>query len=363
MKFPADVCVWKNPDETAFPRGNSLPQKPASGRMARADGSHSDAQFAAAALHSAGMCGFVCSLDTDELIWGAPDEAASFFPPGPAPSTLPQFLRRIDDRDRPAFEHNVQRAWRERGQFSARIRVEGTEAGREAWIALSGRAILQDGELALAGVLYRLSEGESHEEDLRALIKELNHRVKNILISIGAIAAQSIKPGESLESYVDHLRGRIRALSSVHDILTRSNWRGVPLSAVVKGEIAVAAEAQPSNVTIRGEELLLKPRAGQSLALAIHELTANSVRFGALSWRGGNITIGWEGPNEIRPALVVTWEETGFGPLPKAREPGFGSVVLKELLPQEIDAAVSYEMSHNLVRCIIVAPAEWLCKA
>jgi two-component sensor histidine kinase len=329
--------------------------------MARADGPPGGIELATTALRAAGMAGWLCVPDTGEMAWSIPGEAPACLGPGLPPSTLSELVQRIDERDRAAFELSLRRAWKMRAPLFASARLRG--AADEFWIAMKGETIPHDSGFALTGVLYALANGERHAEHLKALIKELNHRVKNILISIGAIAAQSIKPGQSLENYVDHLRGRIRALSSVHDILVGAGGRGVPLRKVAEGEIAIAADEPGGNISILGEDILLKPRAGQCFALALHELTANSVKFGALSWRGGRIAIGWEAPTETRPAMVLTWEETGFGPLPKERTPSFGSVVLKELLPQEIDAAVSYEVTHNLVRCIVVAPAEWIVKS
>lgn len=316
------------------------------------------------ALEGSGMVAWTYEPARDWITFGAMHPSVETFA-GAAGSLrsgpLPQFLSSIDSRDRPVVECGLQKALAGNSPRKLRFRFAGAAGDR--WMCLQCGKPPDGGEAtktSLFGVLHPSFE-EAHVYDLEPILSSISHRTKNLLISIDAIAGQSAKPRDSLANYVEHLRGRIRALSCVYDLLDKSAWRGASIRDLVSGELALVAQEDAVRAVISGPNLLLKPRAAQSLGLAFHELSVNAVTFGALSNGEGQTSVRWTRTAGVDSPVTVTWHETGL-PASKRSETakGFGHLVLDELLPQELDAEVSYRIGPTAVRCDIALPPEWL---
>jgi two-component sensor histidine kinase len=198
------------------------------------------------------------------------------------------------------------------------------------------------------------------EDQQRILVSELDHRVKNVLATVSAVAAQTLDASPSMEHFVAALDGRIRSMAATHEILSERHWQGIPLAELIRRELSPYANG--SNTKFDGPEVMLTADAGQAMAMVFHELVTNAAKHGALSARKGSVSVGWHWlPNgKAHDRLVIEWQETG-GPVVEAPSKfGYGTSVIGELVPHELGGTVDFALTTNGARCKFEIPAEWL---
>jgi PAS domain S-box-containing protein len=212
--------------------------------------------------------------------------------------------------------------------------------------------------VGLAGVAVDVTRRKQDEAHFRLLLRELTHRSKNLLAVIQAMARQSARHAGSMDAFLRQFAGRLQSLASAHDLLVRESWHGVSVAELVRAQLAAFSQPEAGRIELKGPVIVLKPAAAQSLGLALHELTANAARFGALSVPEGKVAIAWTreraGEDE---QLVLDWNEQ-FGPPVKApRKKGFGSTAIERQLAHALDAEVSLNFNREGLRCRIAIPA------
>src|SRR5581483_2921408 len=181
---------------------------------------------------------------------------------------------------------------------------------------------LQTANDALAAQADELRASSRHKENL---ILELNHRVKNILSVIIAVASRTLAGADAAAKFRDILVARLHALARTHDLLTQSEWQGVSLPALLKAEL----EPFSGRYSIDGPDLILSAKGAQNFGMAVHELATNASKYGALSNDRGTVRIEWRivmSDGERR--LVFDWREAGGPPVEAPRRQGFGTVLL-----------------------------------
>ena len=214
--------------------------------------------------------------------------------------------------------------------------------------AIIGDALTQ----AAAAVEDRARERERTLEQRRLLINELNHRVKNTLAVVQSIAVQSLGRATALVGARDALTNRLGALAQAHDVLTRENWEGAELREVAR--VAVAPLGSDEQISIGGPQVRLTPALSVSLALALHELGTNALKYGALSRSGGHVDIAWEvvEKGDAR-RLSLRWAESGGPPVQHPTREGFGTRLVRRSLEAELDASVSLDFAPDGVVCVM----------
>jgi PAS domain S-box-containing protein len=192
----------------------------------------------------------------------------------------------------------------------------------------------------------------------RTLMHELNHRVKNILATVQAIARQSFRSGPLDSRARETFEGRLQALSRAHDLLTRENWDGAEMAAIVA---QVLAPYQRQRFEIGGPELRLPPRMALALTLALHELATNAAKYGALSAPSGRVTITWTVRPGTPPGLALRWQERGGPQVSPPTQKGFGSRLIERSLAMELAGEVHISYDPAGIVCDVSAPmpAEW----
>jgi two-component sensor histidine kinase len=198
--------------------------------------------------------------------------------------------------------------------------------------------------------------GEEHQ---RLLINELNHRVKNTLATVQAIAHQTFRHDHTAST--DVFEARLLALSKAHDLLTRESWEGADLGEVVEGAIAPFRRTDGARFRVTGQRVWLPPRTALAIAMALHELCTNAAKYGALSVPSGQIVIAWEASGTHPIDLEMRWEERG-GPVVKApARKGFGTRLIERALTSELngEVALRYEPTGIVwtVRAHLDSPA------
>jgi two-component sensor histidine kinase len=190
------------------------------------------------------------------------------------------------------------------------------------------------------------------------LISELDHRVKNVLATVCSIIGQTRQGSTTFSEFVVGLDRRIRSLANTHDLLSRTRWHGVALAEIVQREFAPYG---PDNSDVRGPSVTLKAEAAQAVAMVLHELTTNAAKFGAFSKRSGRVLFKWWWQqNEVGPRLVIEWKEVGGPPVAEPSRPGYGSAVVRELIPFELDGTVDLAFAKDGLRCRLEIPADWV---
>lgn len=185
-----------------------------------------------------------------------------------------------------------------------------------------------------------VTERKVQEEHLRIVLRELAHRSKNLLAVIQGIARQTADSAHTTDEFVSRFNGRIFSLSRAHDVLTDADWRGARLFDLVRSQVALYASDRLDSVVLEGEDRFLRPNAAQYIGLALHELTTNAIKYGALSVQGGEVHVRFErsaaGPGLFR----LTWSEHQG---PAVREPkrgrSFGLMMLCQVVPAAVDGA------------------------
>ncbi|HEX5421064.1 MAG TPA: PAS domain S-box protein [Gammaproteobacteria bacterium] len=217
---------------------------------------------------------------------------------------------------------------------------------------------LRDSRGMLVGaskVARDIGERKRYEELQRLLFDELNHRVKNTLATIQAIASQSMRTSTSPKEFVTSFNGRVHALARAHDLLVQQNMKGAYLDDLVREQV-VLGFADDTRVRYSGPKLALDSRTAVQFALVLHELATNARKYGALSVPTGTLTVSWKiVPRGDGREMRLTWQESG---VPNVREPqsrGFGTTLIERSLEaNEGEASIRY--AEDGVVCEIRLP-------
>jgi two-component sensor histidine kinase len=153
--------------------------------------------------------------------------------------------------------------------------------------------------------------------------------------------------------------GRIQSMANAHRLLSRSHWQGVSLADLVRKELACVGEG---SATVEGPEVLLSPEATQSVAIVLHELVTNASKHGALATKRGRISVRWDWQRDSQAArrLWLEWVETGGWPVIPPGHAGYGTDVIRNLIPYELGGVVDLAFDTAGVRCRIELPSSAL---
>lgn len=220
----------------------------------------------------------------------------------------------------------------------------------------------KEGHIVGASKIARdFSERKRYERHRELLIQELNHRVKNTLASVQALAAQTFR-GSGMRDAVATFEARLLAMSRAHDVLTRQSWQGAGIREVVGDAVAAWAGKSSGRANFEGPDLSLRPAVALALAMALHELATNAVKYGALSNKKGRVAIHWWLSDDPRPCFRLRWLERD-GPAVHAPERrGFGSRLIEYGLARDLGGTVDLSFHEGGVECTIEAPLEEICE-
>jgi two-component sensor histidine kinase len=161
-------------------------------------------------------------------------------------------------------------------------------------------------------------------------MRELSHRSKNLLAIVLAIARQTSRNTKNFEEFEHRFNARIQALADAHDLLVERQWVGAALDDLVLAQLSAFGTER---VIASGEKVVLRAEAVQNVALALHELATNAVKYGSLSVPGGRVHIEWalRGDDADNSGIRLTWRETGGPPVKEPERKGFGRMVLERV--------------------------------
>jgi PAS domain S-box-containing protein len=204
----------------------------------------------------------------------------------------------------------------------------------------------------IVGVNIDVTERKRAEEHQRMLLAELDHRVKNVLATVSAVASRTQDASRSGADFATNLAGRIRSMAATHELLSGGQWRGVPLGELVRRELAPYLTG--NNTDLGGPDLTLRPEAAQALSMVLHELTTNAAKHGALSTDRGQVSVRWD---RTRAGVRMQWQEADGPPVRAPERCGYGTDVIRNLIPYELGGAVDLSFASAGVRCVLTIPA------
>ncbi len=238
---------------------------------------------------------------------------------------------------------------------AAEFRLRRSNGGFR-WVETLGLAHVE-GErdrraVSMVGTAQDITERKEREEKEHLLMREINHRAKNMLSVVAAIAHQTAarNPGDFIARFSE----RIQALSANLDLLVRNEWKGVEMEDLARAQLASFAGLIGSRIVVCGDKLRLNAASAQAVGLALHELATNAGKYGALSKDTGRLEIGWWTEGET---LTMIWTEHGGPSVPAPRRRGFGTVVMQEMAERSMDGKVDLEYAPSGVTWRLTCPA------
>lgn len=230
----------------------------------------------------------------------------------------------------------------------------------ELWIDAD---VAPDGQVrGIATTAVEITEQKRREQTLRVLLREVSHRSRNLLAIIQSIATQTGRHSSTVEQFLARFQGRLQSLASSQDLVTSSNWRGADLRELVLEQVSRYSATPEAAVQIEGERLWLNPNAALHVGLALHELVANSVSYGALSRPGGSVSLATrlEPDTAGHASLLLTWHEEIGRPATEGRTTEhakrFGSVALERVVPASLNGSASLEIGDGTLDYRLVIP-------
>jgi PAS domain S-box-containing protein len=215
--------------------------------------------------------------------------------------------------------------------------------------------------LRMIGVYIDVTERKEANDHKDLLIAELDHRVKNVLACVVAVAQHTRESATSVREFLDLFDGRIASLANTHTLLSRNRWQGVNLAELVGVELAPCMTN--GNALTEGPDIMLAAEAAQPIAIVLHELATNATKYGAFSTIHGRVSVRWQlnpDSNPLRQLVVLEWRETRGPPVTAPTVRGYGTSVIRDLIPYELGGSVDYTLSPEGVYCRLEIPAKWL---
>ncbi len=217
-------------------------------------------------------------------------------------------------------------------------------------IAVAGRRMF-------VGAVHDITKRRWNAERQTMLIAELDHRVKNVLARVAMLGASTRKGSTSIDEYVRSLNGRIQAMAAAHDLLSQCGWQNAGLGALVEKQLAPYATGE--NVTIKGEDFTLSAAEVQAVAMVLHELVTNAAKYGSLSIPHGRVCIRWDRVHlDADAKLLFEWCELNGPPVAAEIPSGYGTGLIRGLIPHELGGAVDLVFASDGVKCKIEIPLE-----
>jgi PAS domain S-box-containing protein len=260
-------------------------------------------------------------------------------------------------------ETTIDDAARGRSRYRVEYRYTRPHDGVTFWLLTMGYAMSRpDGSLSgITGVVLDVTERKRTEERQELLIRELHHRVKNTLATVQAIVGATARSAPSPEHFAAAFTGRVISLAKTHELLTEGAWQTAALQDMLERELKPYDDPMRPRITLEGPPVELATEEAVPLGMAIHELTTNAAKYGALSRPGGKLAVTWT----LEPAtdsasessvLRLSWVERGGPPAAPPQKLGFGSRLLNRVLTAQLQAQVEMRFPPEGFELSLSAP-------
>jgi len=242
----------------------------------------------------------------------------------------------------------IQHSWDTGEPWEETFPLRGAD-GKFRWFLSRALPVYdKEGELALwFGTNTDITDQKQHEEQIQFLMNEVNHRSKNMITLVQAIARQT---ASTHEDFMPRFSERMQSLASSQDLLVHSGWRGARVDEIVNSQLAHFKDLIGTRIFLKGPHVRLTSAAAQSLGMALHELATNAGKYGALSNDTGTVTIAWNVLRNGTGKFDITWSEEGGPPVTTPERRGFGSTVIEKMARIAFGQPVNLEFLPEGVR-------------
>ena len=264
----------------------------------------------------------------------------------------------------PDDQETARSAWQEahaRGEFHADLRIR-SRAGTIKWFQSRGMPVHnENGEVTeWIGTSTDVDDLRQLQAEQKVLVAELQHRTRNLIAVVHSICDQTLQRSDSIESFRDNFENRLSALSRVQGLLSTSEHDPITLKSLLEMELHALADGRiETQVDFAGSNTVIRNSTAQTMALAVHELATNALKYGALSSSAGRLHIEWyEHIRDDMPWLCLHWRETG---VPRFQETGrqnrgYGRILIEQLLPRQLGAETRLDIKEDGLDCMIDLP-------
>jgi PAS domain S-box-containing protein len=273
----------------------------------------------------------------------------------PANELITKTVEELTDRDDLPYERAQLRAMRDGKADSYAMDKRGLRKdGTIGWIRRTVSCVRKhDGSIDyLVCVDEDISARKRAEDQVQLLIREANHRVKNLLGLVLVIARQTV--AGSVKEFIGRFTERIQALAANQDLLGHDARQGADLEALVRAQLAHLADLVGSRITVRGPNLHLNTTAAQAIGLALHELATNAGKYGALSTDAGRVDVSWQSERDV---FTMSWTERDGPPVQPPKRRGFGSTVIDSMAKMATDGEVQLDYTPSGLMWRLTCPA------
>ena len=271
---------------------------------------------------------------------------------------LKEFMKRVHPDD-------AARVWAEREAaldpvnpkpYAHEYRIQRRD-GEVRWVEAHGLAYFEGSgrELRLVsftGTAQDITERKQHEEREHLLMREVNHRAKNMLSVVDAIAHQTA--ARNPEDFLERFSDRIHSLSANQDLLVRNEWKGVDVEDLIHAQLAHFVDLVGTRVAMQGPKLRLNPASAQAIGLALHELGTNAGKYGALSADKGRVDIGWSVDHDT---FTLSWTERDGPPVSQPKRHGFGTTIMERMAASSLGGTVRLDYARSGLTWCLTCPA------
>ena len=220
-------------------------------------------------------------------------------------------------------------------------------------------SVLANAAKSAARARARQREVEAYQERQALLIAELNHRVKNTLATVQALAHQTFRQATSPDVSRERFEARLLSLSRTHNLLNESSWTGASLEQVLALELEPYVGDRPGRLVTRGPALDLPAPAAVALGMILHELATNAAKYGALSQAHGHVQIEWEVSEETEgPLLRLAWKERHGPAVTQPLRRGFGSRLIEQTVTHQLNGRVNLMFEAQGLVCVLEVPLD-----
>lgn len=244
-------------------------------------------------------------------------------------------------------------------EFETRQTLQGGDVV-DLWVTATPLRAPRGALIGASLIIRDMSQQKRREEHVQFLMRELTHRSKNLLAVIQAMARQSLTRDVTPEEFVRRFTDRLAGLAGSHDLLSRVNWRGASLMELIRSQLSHYMDLFGTRILMEGEDLLLKPEAAQNIGIALHELSTNAAKYGALSNDTGCVRIVWAMESRSEPMLVMNWCETDGPPVSVPTRKGFGHVVMERITGRALGGTSELRFEPSGVTWTLAVPASGL---
>jgi PAS domain S-box-containing protein len=315
------------------------------------------------AIESSSLAMWDWDLKSGAVTWNDEQYRMLGYGVGEVEPTYRAWTGRLHPDDREKAQSRIRTAAQARTEYLNEFRIVCPD-GSVRWCRARGR-LLYDAEdskpARMIGLMEDITEVRRQSEMQRVLVGELQHRTRNLITVVAAIANQTLSNAESLEDFEKRFNRRLEALSRVQGLLSRADQGLITIGRLVRMELEALGPDLLDDVKLSGPDILLRTDAVEMLSLALHELATNALKHGALACKRGRLLVTWriEGA-EPDQRVVLEWSERDSArSQAKAALPiryGYGRTLIEEALPYSLSAQTSFELGEDGLHCTISLP-------